>query len=331
MKQLKATVNASDGLWLRQWPEKGLGSQLVILRDRTPVIAFEGVEFGPFQFVKAPDAYGWMWKEFLSIQMDTPTRIRHLGVHSIGHNPALIDLCRQVHIPFITQVNEPKMVAMIREVSPTTFIMYRDTSLPKAGDLSGNNPTQNGYQYLMTNRDHYLLVGADCYSIHNEWLSYDDPRLLDRGFAYYEGLMQAAKELRIKIAVGDLSVGHPALALVPHYMGLWQEVAKGGHYANIHIYDASPDLPLANAIEYGLGLVANIPNLKVIIGEYAAYPNTSDLFHFTAENNLLETAIYNSGVNVIGAARYTLTDQTGEEWRSYDFKTYLAAFSEWLK
>ncbi len=223
--------------------------------------------------------------------------------------------------PLVVITNEAKAVAAVKASSPETFVVFRITGRDVVPDPSYEAGVARASELLPSWRG----IGANAYSLANEWESNDDATQLRQLSDTYRGMMDVANSLGMKVTVGDFSTGRPKIESLDCLDAIRPMVAQAEndhHYLNIHIYPMGGD-PYRDK-QYHILRFAPVfeqySNLKVVVGEYAPDTGGSHPALLSGADDLLRP--YN---NIIGLALFTL----GVGWEN--FRVDLAAYERHVR
>lgn len=211
--------------------------------------------------------------------------------------------------------------------SPQTLVLFRKAAQGWPDDiaLSGDMATdyERGRQRFL---DLWPLFQsapqADLFSVANEWLSKDNPRLMACGCEAYRGALREARAHGVEIAVMDLNPGQPEMT--PEILEATDKLLSEAKWLNVHVYPATSD---ATTDKNDIGLrwlpfVNRHPQLRVVCGEFA--PITG-MVYGTDFETLVKSgdAIWRDVPQFRGAALYTL----GSGWQEkFALSSNLAAY-----
>lgn len=245
-------------------------------------------------------------------------------------------------VAMVTVVEDAELCKRIREVSPSTYIVYRPWLFPDH-ESPARRPCEawaSGEQWLQN----FLPIIAqrkpvfDAISLHNEWYPYALANGTPARFGqFYIELMEACHQRGIRCTFGDLAVGW----VEPNaYESLVQMFARGaalGMPFRYHSYTSPKDDMNFGAESPWYSMrwvpwVRDFPTLKVVLGESGKYHKpryvspavTVRMMHDHAE----QLAPYAN--QVIGFALWTLRGKGQAEWESDDFEEALPAVERWM-
>ncbi len=221
---------------------------------------------------------------------------------TLGHPP-----------PLVVVVNQPDVVAAIKAISPTTFVLYRVRGAgnePMPYDEAGN--WVNGADWL-----NYWFpgdIGADAYQCENEVFS---SALVKRWRKFWlEGLAEA-KRRHIKMTVGNFSVASYSEADVIALKDVFDLANELGCPVVDHAYlihGVEPKAEPENVLRFKW-ITDRHPGIPIIVGEFAkfpAYPGVANWLHLVRAYDALL-----GDMNAL-AACYTLTTLAGG-WQGFDY------------
>lgn len=276
-------------------------------------------------------------------------RMRKVGWHiSTGTTPDLTIFKRLAEsaspIPLVLLVNRPELIATIKHASPKTIVVcrnYPDDNPPL------NAPQEWAYAQIQRMRP-CLEAGADYLTLTNEWCAHEDQGLAQAGREadWWHKAMGVAESEGVKITVLDLAAMH--LIRPNAHPNLWRDIwlpvlqkaARLGCPLNYHcythptsVYDARN--MSAHAMMRWLNWTAEVPNLKVIGGEFGAGNWSADVNHapsrFMPLVRAFDQMVSESGVGskFLGAAAFTLG--ATEDWRRFDFSESLSDYEKYMR
>lgn len=216
-------------------------------------------------------------------------------------------------------VNQPDVVAKLKAISPSTYVVYRvrgEGNEPKPYDDAGH--WWHGADWL----NHWFPgdIGADAYQCENE--VFDSAHVQGWRKLWLEGLAEA-KRRRIKMTVGNFSVASYSEADVMALKDVFDLAQELGCPVVDHAYllhGVEPEKEPENVLRWKW-ITQRHPGIQVVVGEYGkipGYPGLNNWLHLVQAYDALL-----AGTNVM-AACYTLTTPAGG-WQGFDFGAALAA------
>jgi hypothetical protein len=309
---------------------------------RTPINVL-GIENGWARLQTADNLTAWVNASYIEQDVVTqPVGYLKLGLHiHIGNNAAQ---CVQVYrecaqagkpLPLAVVINNTGLVDAIKEVSPSTFVVYRgginqDTgtdSLP----LVENDRMANFLAGEKRFNERYIPCNADCYQCANEHYSNAYPVWKVEAMSqFYQGMMASAKARKTLVTVGDFSAGTPEDYHLELMAPMLTQAEQDNHILNYHGYCPPDVFDMTEDVEWWAmrweRITRNYPKLRVLMGECGGYgQNGPDPMRLVRQYQ----AMLATNVNVIGAAVFTAN--AGEPWKSNgcNFDPYLQEFSVW--
>jgi hypothetical protein len=241
-----------------------------------------------------------------------------IGFHiHVGNNAnAVIDLYKRMHdggtpITVAKVINDTTIVNRIKQVSPSTFVVFRGNIGVDhenfGGTMTGDRARdeQQGYERF---KARYIPCNADAFQVANEWYNPGQPEHVLRGAnAFYLGAMRAAAEAGVRITVGDFSYGTPEDHHLDFFAEMFTRARERGDVLNFHSYAHEMDF---RYLEDWLAMrwrriTARFP-LRVFIGEAAQRAhNAGYLGQQTLELMKQLHSMIKDSPQVIGACWYT--------------------------
>lgn len=195
-----------------------------------------------------------------------------MGLHFNGPGGYgdLLSLVGDTRPPLVVITNEAKAVAEVKAASPSTFVVFRITGRDSIAEPSYEAGVARASELLPSWRS----IGADAYSLANEWEPNEDIEALGRWSATYCGIADVAHSLGMTACIGDVSTGRPKLevpAVLEAIRPMLKKADDLNQLLNIHIYPVGGD-PYHDAGNHILRfkpVFEQYPHLRVIVGEYA--------------------------------------------------------------
>lgn len=274
------------------------------------------------------------------INAPVPSYSRKMSLHIHTGNKAagVIDAYRNTFnagkpMPLALVINDVGMVAAIRVVSRSTFIVFRG-GVVDGGDglpLTQNNRAANMLAGRQRFLERYAVCPADCYQIANEHFVNDMPDWMTVAMGeFYEGAMIEAEARNTLVTVGDFSAGTPDKRHINLIAPALRRAEANGHPVNYHGY-APPKIYDMTAQSEWFSMrwtwfTEAYPRLRIVIGECGGYgDNGPDAMRLVLQYHPMLA----SHPAVIGAAIFTANAGADWEAKNCNFDTSLPAFVPW--
>lgn len=302
-----------------------------------------GIENNWARLQTADNLTAWVSATYIVRDVEpTPVGYRKLGLHiHTGDNAAacvqVYRECAQAGKPLALAVviNNTGLVDAIKDVSPSTFVVYRgginkDTgtdSLPLVQDDKMANFLSGEKRF----NERYAPCKADCYQVCNEHYSNAYPAWKVEAMSdFYQGIMAAANARKTLVTIGDFSAGTPEDYHLELMAPMLAQAESDGHILNYHAYAPPNIFDMTAQAEWWVmrweRIVRNYLKLRVLFGECGGYgQNGPDPMSLVRQ---LQPMVA-TNVNIIGSAVFTAN--AAEPWKSNGcgFDPYLQEFSVW--
>lgn len=286
-----------------------------------------------------------------------PPPYKTIGLHFAGSGDIgdLLGVAKRLAenktpIPCMVIVNDGGLCSAVKQVSPSTYIVFRGNVQGGGEGSPFENLRDDGsgivadpvawYQHM--DRFNSQAAGADAFSLYNERTFGGNTQSLEyarRVAAFDLATMIEADRHNKKIAVGNYFVGTPEAQHVAVMGEMLSYAQLNNHPAIYHAYTNkdSPDSFLTGAEWYAarwIPLFANYPKLRIILGEAARFhaprfQGRVDMLRLMSELDALNQAAIAQG-RVVAAAYWTMGGNRGE-WVKDDITHELAAYETWMR
>lgn len=331
----RVKANCTPYLRMRSKPN---GDVLGGLQPLTPVDVV-GVSNGWAQITLWVSA---QYIEDVTAPIPTPVTYRKLGLHL--HTANNISACVKVYrecaqagkpLPLAVVINNTGLVDAIKEVSPSTFVVYRGgineqtgtDSLPLVQDDKMANMLAGEKRF----NERYAPCKADAFQCCNEHYSGAYPAWKVEAMSdFYLGIMAAAKARGTLVTIGDFSAGTPEDHHLELMAPMLAQAEADGHILNYHGYSKPNVFDMTVDSTWYLmrweRITRNYPKLRVLLGEFGGYAqNGPDPMSLVRQGQ----AMLATNVNVIGAAVFTANAASPWDTNGCGFDPYLQEFSVW--